>query len=140
VSEESTTPDLVELTRDALEAFASGDFDATLNLFGPDGVWDMSPLGMGTFEGRAAIRRLWEDWFGAYEEYESEVEECRDLGGGVVLAVVHQDARPTGSSGRVRQRPVFVSEWVDGVTSRTTVYYDIDEARAAAERVAEERG
>jgi ketosteroid isomerase-like protein len=140
VSEESTTPDLVELTRRGLEAFASGDFDAALNLLAPDGVWDMSPLGMGTFGGHVAIRRLWEDWFGAYEEYESELEACEELGNGVVFAVVRQDARPAGSTGRVQQWPAFVAKWVEGVAVRTTAYYDIDEARAAAERLAEERG
>ena len=99
----------------------------------------MSPLGMGTFEGHVAIRRLWEDWFGAYEEYESELEGCQDLGNGVVLAVVRQDARPAGSAGRVQQRPAFVFEWVEGMVARTTVYYDLDAGRAAAERLAESR-
>jgi ketosteroid isomerase-like protein len=138
--EESATPDLVELTRGMLEAFARGDFDAILSGFAADGVWDMSPLGMGTFEGHVAIRDLWEDWFGAYEEYESDLEECQDLGNGVVLAAVRQDARPAGSAGRVQHRPVFISEWVDGMVVQVTAYYDIEEARAAAERFAEERG
>jgi ketosteroid isomerase-like protein len=139
MSEDSTTPDLVELVRRGLEAFASGNFDAALSLFAPDGVWDMSPLGVGTFEGHVAIRSLWQEWFGAYEEYETELEQCRDLGNGVVLAVVRQDARPAGSTGRVRQRPVFVFEWVDGMAARTTVYYDVDAGLAAAGRLAESR-
>jgi hypothetical protein len=33
-----------------------------------------------------------------------------------------------------------VAEWADGLTTRVTVYTDIDEARAAAERLAQERG
>jgi ketosteroid isomerase-like protein len=138
--EEPTTPDPVELTRRGLEAFASGDFDTALNLFAPDGVWDLSPLGMGTFEGHVAIRSMWEDWFGAYEEYESEMEACEDLGNGIVFAVVRQDARPAGSTGRVRQRPVFVVEWFEGMATRTTAYYDIEQGRAAAERLAKPRG
>ena len=138
--EQSTSPDLVELTHRMLEAFVSGDFDAILNLFARDGVWDMSPLGLGTYEDQAAIRRLWRDWLGAYEEYESELEEVLDLGNGVVFTVVRQNGRPAGSAARVQQRPVFVSEWVEDMIVRVTVYYDIDEARAAAERLAESRG
>jgi hypothetical protein len=34
--------------------------------------------------------------------------------------------------------PTFY-EWVEGMIVRTTVYADIDEARAAAERLAQER-
>jgi hypothetical protein len=33
-----------------------------------------------------------------------------------------------------------VVTWIDGLIERTTNYFDIDEARAAAERLAEERG
>jgi hypothetical protein len=33
-----------------------------------------------------------------------------------------------------------VGVWVDGLIERTTNYTDIDEARADAERLAEERG
>jgi hypothetical protein len=33
-----------------------------------------------------------------------------------------------------------VSEWVEGLIVRVAVYDDVDEARAAAERLAEERG
>ena len=139
MAEESTTPDLVELTRWMLEAFGSGDFDPVLNVFAPDGVYDMSALGMGTFEGHVAIRSLWEDWYSAYEEYENELEECQDLGGGVVFAVARQDARPTGGAGRVQHRPVFISEWVEGMVVRVTVCYDTDEGRAAAERLAKSR-
>jgi hypothetical protein len=34
----------------------------------------------------------------------------------------------------------YVVTWIDGKISRFTVYPDIDEARAAAERLAESRG
>src|ERR1700680_1197417 len=139
MAEESTTPDLVELTRWMLEAFGSGDFDPVLNVFAPDGVYDMSALGMGTFEGHVAIRSLWEDWYSAYEEYENELEECQNLGGGVVFAVARQNARPTGGGGRVRKPPGFVSAWGGAMVKRVTLYYDTDEGRAAAERLVESR-
>jgi hypothetical protein len=39
----------------------------------------------------------------------------------------------------VQAREAHVTEWQDGLAVRVTVYIDVDEARAAAERVAEER-
>jgi hypothetical protein len=52
VSEESSSPDLTELNRRASESAVRGDFDAAMSSYGPDSVWDTSPLGMGTLPGR----------------------------------------------------------------------------------------
>ena len=92
-------------------------------------------------EGRDAIRSLIQDWFGAYEEWEFELEETLDRGNGVVFAAVRQHARATGTTGYVQQREGFVYVWVEGLIARLTIhpYTDIDEARAAAERLVEER-
>jgi hypothetical protein len=54
--------------------------------------------------------------------------------------VYRQHARPIGSTAPVQAREALVTEWVEGWAVRVTVYLDIDEARAAAERLAEERG
>src|SRR3954454_13277822 len=137
--EDSTTRDLVELVRSQWEAVNRRDLDALMSLCSPDGVYDPSPGGVGIFEGPAAIRGFLEDWWGAFEELRFELEEVRDLGNSVVFAVVRQDARPAGSIGHVRAREAYVYEWVDGLNARVTIYLDIDAARAAAERLAEER-
>jgi ketosteroid isomerase-like protein len=139
MSEESTTPDLVELTRRVLEAANRRDFDVLMSFFAPDAVWEGAGLGT-TFEGLAGIRGFWEDWFASYEELEVEQEEILDLGNGVVFAVLIQNARLVGGSGEVRIRYGAVSVWIEGVVVRVTNYPDPDEARAAAERLAEERG
>jgi ketosteroid isomerase-like protein len=140
MSEESTTPDLVELGRSLFEAANRRDFDAILLRYAPDAVWDMNPLGgLGTFDGHVAIRGFWEDWYASYEDLEIEPEEQLDLGNGVGFTVVIQKARPVGSSGEVRLRYALVGVWVDGLIVRLTNYADIDEAHAAAECLAEER-
>ena len=136
--EESTTPDLVELVRGFWASASRSDWDAILRFYAPDAVWDMSPLGLGTYEDEAAMRGLWDDWVGAYQELELEVEAV-DLGNEVVLAVLDQNARPVGSTGQVHARQVLVYEWGAGIVVRVTVYPDVDEARAAAEHLAEER-
>ena len=109
-----------------------------MSFFAPDAVWDMSAMGLGVFKGAAAIRGFIEDWIGAYEEYEvgrggstSAMASCsRDCAEG----------RPVGSSRQVQMRFGTVNVWDEGLIVRVTNYPDIDEARAAAERLAEERG
>jgi uncharacterized protein (TIGR02246 family) len=138
MSEESTTPDLVELVGRALEAANRRDLDAVASSFAEDATFDGRALG-DHFEGRAAIRSFIEDWFGAYEELEYGLEEVRDLGKGVVFAVVVQSGRPVGSAGHVRQREGWVFVWVGGLVARLAIS-EVDEARAAGERLAQERG
>ncbi len=140
MSEESTTPDLVELQKRLTDAPGRRDLDAIAAFYAPDGVWDMSRVGVGIFEGLAAARGFWEDWFASYEEYELEAEEIRDIGNGVGFRVLIQKGRPVDSSGEVELRYAAVSVWEDGKVVRMTQYTDIDEALAAAERLAEERG
>src|SRR5207248_4133934 len=48
-------------------------------------------------------------------------------------------ARLVGGSGEVRLRYAAVGVWADGLVVRVTNYTDVDEARAAAERLAESR-
>jgi ketosteroid isomerase-like protein len=136
--EEQTTPDLVEKVRRLVEGSNRRDFDLVCALYARDAVWDMSAVGLGAFQGREAIRGVLEDWVDAYDEFELEVEVICDLGNGVTVGVVVQCG--SGSTGWVQFRYAGVSTLVDGLIERTTNYIDIDEARAAAERLAEERG
>src|SRR5436190_14631967 len=107
MSEESTTFDLIEIVRGFWVSAARRDWDAILRFYARDAVWDMSPMGLGTYEDEAAMRGLWEDWVGAYEELDLDVEPT-DLGNGVVLASIRQNARPVGSTGRVQAHQALV--------------------------------
>ena len=135
---ERTPLDLAELVRRSAEPANSRDFDALMRSWAPNAVWDLSPMGLGTYEGEA-IRAFFEDWIGAYEEFQIEVEEVHDLGNGVSLGHIVQTGRPAGSTGSVQIRYASVGVWTDGLIERSTNYSDIDEARAAAERLARER-
>jgi ketosteroid isomerase-like protein len=139
MSEEATTPELVELVRRSYASATRRDWDAVMSLFASDAVWDLSPMGLGTYEGQAASRRFFEEWSDTFEDFEMEPEEVLDLGNGVTLAVIMQNGRPVGSDRRVRWRYAQVNVWVAGVAARLTSYTDIGEARAAAERLAAER-
>ena len=142
MSEKSTTPDLVELTRRALGAFSDRDVDRSLSIFAHDAVWDNSLIGMDVIAGITAIRRFFDEWLASYEEFEQEVVEIRDLGSGIVFSVTRHKARPFGSAAHALVREVFafVLVWVDGRVVRQTAYNDVNDARAAAERLAESRG
>ena len=135
---EETTPDLIELTDRLREAANRRDVDSMVSFFAPDAVAENAE-GMGIFEGRAAIRRLWQDWFASFEELWLAPEETLDLGNGVVFSLVMLKGRPVGSSSEVRQRTASVTVWAGGLIERVTLYLDIDQARAAAERLAQER-
>jgi len=139
--EQSTTPDLVERARRAYEAFIRRDVDGGVSFLAPDAVFEVTTLGT-TFEGVDAILGFWEEWMGVYEEFEAEIQEVVDLGAGVGFVVMAMSGRPVGSSGHVRYRIAQVSTWTDGLVVRIAGYLgtDIDQARAAAERLAEERG
>jgi ketosteroid isomerase-like protein len=137
MSEEPMTPDLVGLARRSLEAES---VDAALSFYAPDAVWDASPWGMGVFEGQAALRRFFEDWSSPYVDMEWKAEEIRNLGNQVTFAVITQRGRVVGSSGSVQLRYAAVAQWKDGLIVRNTTYTDIDEAKRAAQRLAESRG
>jgi ketosteroid isomerase-like protein len=103
MTEESTTPDLVELGRRLLDAANAGDIDAGMSFYAPKPVLDLSET-FGVFEGRAAIRGFFEDWLGSYDEMKLEFEESCDLGAGVGFAAVVLRGRPRGSAGWVQAR------------------------------------
>jgi ketosteroid isomerase-like protein len=140
--EESTTRDLLELMRTMAAAANERDFDTADRYYAPDAVWDSSRTGVGIFEGAAAIRRLFEEWRSTFEEWEIGFAEWHAMGNGVVFSLVRQAGRPVGVTGYLRQREPWVWVWVESVITSVTTYpeTDMDEARAAAERLAAERG
>jgi ketosteroid isomerase-like protein len=137
---ESTNPNLVERVSAFFEAANRRDIEARMSFLARDAVWDLSPMGMGTFEGRAAIRRFLEDWRSSFDEVWWTLEKVVDLGNGVVLAVTRQDALLADGGAPLREMWVYVLTWVEGMVARVIPYNHLDEARAAAERLARERG
>jgi SnoaL-like protein len=145
--EEPTTPDLVELTRQ-LFATPPGPWsqDAVVDTFtgpyAPDVVWESVGLGT-TFHGLAASREFLGDWLARFDGYDIDVEEILDLGNGVVFVKSGHAGRPIGSPEHVRLPPeilVNVFVWERGMITHVVSSGDTQEARAAAERLAQERG
>ena len=138
MSAESTDPDPREIALQMAEELSRGDFDAYMSHFARDAVWQSR---FGTrLEGTTAIRSYTEEFNGSVEGFRAEVLEVVDLGSGVAVSVYRQGGRLGGSSSELLEHVAFVTVFVDGLATSMTSYSDIDEARAAAERLAEERG
>jgi ketosteroid isomerase-like protein len=86
MSEESTTPGPGDLVRGFLESADRGEFGESLRFYSADAVFDMSPVGLGVYEGPEAIRRFYEDWMGAYDDSDILIEKVLALDGDIVLA------------------------------------------------------
>jgi len=138
MAEGPDTPNLVELGRQAVEATNHGEIDPLLDLYAADAVYVTE--GLGRFEGRAAIRSFIEDFRGSFDGFVFEVEEILDLGHGVIYARQVLTGRLIGGRGRVSMPSGWVVTFVDGLIVRSASYKDPDEALAAAERLAQERG
>ena len=141
MADESTTPGLVGLTRTFYETMdREWDFDALADFFAPEAVWDLSDSHLGTYEGVAAIRDFLVGYWATWEDHHHKVEEILDCGHGVLSVAIWEDGCPKGSDARVQTRHLQVFEWVQGKIVRITGYAEFDAARAAATRLAEERG
>ncbi len=134
--EESTAPDLEQLSRRLVDACNRRDFAAAAAIFSTGAVWDR---GLEVFEGRDAIRIALEEWIGVYDDYEQVLQEFRDLGSWVGFGVFLQRGRLRGSGGFLELRYANVAAWADGRIERMTSYVEIDDGRAAGERLAQER-
>jgi ketosteroid isomerase-like protein len=137
VPEESTTPDAVELARRFFAAVNRRDVDAVENFYAPDAV--LRGAEIGTIVGPAAIRSFFEDMLSRYDEFHGELEEISALGNGVGFLVTVCVARPVGSDEELQLRLASVLVGTESVIEQQTNYIDIDEGRAAAERLAAER-
>ena len=137
MSEDSTTPDPVELARSFLAAVNRRDVDAVESFYAPDAVLRSAEIG--TLVGPAAIRSFFEDILSRYDEFHGELEEIIDLGNGVGFLVTVCRGRPVGGEEEVRLRLASVLLGTESVIQGQTNYLDIDEARAAAERLAASR-
>ena len=141
-ADESATPGSVGLAQRLMEAVNARNVEAFMACFAPEAVVDLTRTAGVVNEGRDAIRRYQEDWLASFDELTYSAEEIVDFGNGVTFAIVMQSARPIGTTASVHAREAFVVVAAHGLYVHTIVYgpTEIDEARATAERLAQERG
>jgi ketosteroid isomerase-like protein len=140
MSEDSTTPDLAQAWREAMAAASAEDLDGVTANLAPDAVWVMDEVGLGPFEGVEAIRAFLREWWSLWSEHHHLVEAAEDLGHGVGFVIVREHGLMKGTEAVADARVAHVIEEVDGKVVCDTTYTDIDQARADAERLAQQRG
>jgi hypothetical protein len=128
----------LELTRRVFERASAHDYDAMMEPFGPDSVWDASPWALGAHTGVPAIRRFIERWIGSFDEWKITPLMMLDLGNGIVFAPAIQTGRTAGSPQPFRMQQASVFVWRGSTLARVTHYRDVEVARMEANRLAEE--
>jgi ketosteroid isomerase-like protein len=86
------------------------------------------------------MRGFWEEFAAMFEEFAITVETVVDLGNGIAYPSIEREGRPAGSTGVVTERMARIYERAEGRITRVITRQYLDEARAAAERLAGERG
>jgi ketosteroid isomerase-like protein len=133
MAEESRTPDLAR----GVDALRTRDIDAMMRFYAPDAV---RVGGAGSDEGHAAIRHFYEDWWNVFDDFEVDTEELCDLGHGVTFTVLLTRGRLPGSTGWIQARVATVARWAGALIESSRDYSDVERGRAAAQRLALERG
>lgn len=124
----------VEVVRAMWAAYAQGDFEASLEPYAEETVWDDTryrPDGA-VHLGRGAVVEVARTWRGAWDDYEVEAEDVLDAGGDTVAVVLRETGRGKGGGIEMTNRWGVVTTVRDGRIAHTTVYRDPDEALAAA--------
>jgi ketosteroid isomerase-like protein len=135
-STQPTTAELERLTRRTIDAYIREDFAGVTALYREDVVWDSTAIGLGVYEGREAVRTLFEDWMAAFDDFSQTLETFHHAGNGVTVAVYRQRSCPKGSTGHVEFTFALVTTWTDGLVERVVPFTDLEEARAVADQLA----
>jgi ketosteroid isomerase-like protein len=108
----------VELVYRVTAAINRRDLDAVLALSDPDIEFIPRILeveGGGSYRGHDGVRSWWENLFGVFPDFRSEVDEVRDLGD-VTVARVRLIGQGMGSDAPTEQKSWVVTEWRDKKT------------------------
>jgi hypothetical protein len=98
----------------------------------PDFVWDMTPIGLGRYEGIPAFREFFRDWVSSYDDWFMELVDSEELSDSVIVISARQGGRMRGSEQSVEFRLAQVGVWDGERLLSVTNYLELDEARAAA--------
>jgi ketosteroid isomerase-like protein len=119
----------VEIVRSAWEGYNSGDLDALIEPLDPDCEFHEDPAfpEAGVYRGPEEIRAYLSRFRELMADHSFEIEEVRDLAGGVV-ALLHERARGKASGVEVSLRPAFVHRFRGDKVVWVRAYLDRGEA------------
>lgn len=122
----------VELHQRSIDAVNDRDLSAFLALMDED-VEAVSRIVAveGGLHGHEGIRRWWDEWLGAFPDYEVEVDEIRDLGD-VTVASMRAVGHGAGSNVPFEDSVWLATRWRRGKCIWWRVLYSWEEALEAA--------
>lgn len=124
--------DLIPMWRD--DAIFAGLLEATGDRFTPDFecVFVRDDIKRSTYDGVEGLRAAWLDWLEPWASYHAGVEEVVDAGGGRVVVLTRDHARPKGASAEVDFLGAPIWTVRDGKIARIEFYFNRAEGLAAA--------
>lgn len=123
----------LELVREALLAYLSGERERALELAHPDMVSFRAPPlpDPQTYHGREGVDQMYADWTADFGEFDMEVVEYTEVGDRVVVEMLqHGTGRASGAA--VSGRFWFVFTVSEGKIARQDVYSTAEQALEAA--------
>jgi len=127
----------VQVVLDQYEAVNREDFQRAMDLYAEDVVL-IAPRVEGiqnpdTYTGKEAVGEWFGDWFRTFARgYRFEVQESRDLGGGLVFLHAKHGGRGRLSGAEVHGQNAFLYRVSDGRVTRVGFFATPDEALEAA--------
>jgi ketosteroid isomerase-like protein len=118
-----------DIVRSVYERWAKGENGA--ELFASDIEWSMPHPG-GQVKGRDQVVAFLRSFIGAWEAYEMNVEELRELDDGRVLVLFSERARGRSSGVETEEHPAALWTLRDGRVARFEAFGDRGEARRRA--------
>jgi ketosteroid isomerase-like protein len=124
----------LETTRRAIEAGNRGDIDGIMAEYGPDPMMRMPREGPnpGTHQGREAIRRFFEDFYGEWEEFVIDIVDLIE-GDQQVIGTVHWRGFSRRYGIEVSQPGAFIYSFDGGKISGVSFFQTKVQALRAAE-------
>jgi ketosteroid isomerase-like protein len=125
------SPENVEIVREHMAAYLSGDNDAALAAYDPEVEFDATvrPEG-GIYHGRAGVAEAMRVWTGTWAEWKVEVHDLIDAGDRVLM-VARESGRGKGSGVEIDQEFFGVFTLRGGKIVHWKGYLDRNEALEA---------
>jgi ketosteroid isomerase-like protein len=127
--------DPADVIRSQFAATNARDFQRAMDLYADDVVLIVEEgfLNTGVFEGKEAVGEWFGDWFRAFgQDYHFDVEELRDLGGGVCYLFASYGGSGRTSGAEVTDSRSYLYRVNDGLIDRVQFFMDRDSALSAA--------
>jgi ketosteroid isomerase-like protein len=125
----------IEVVREQFAATNERDFERAMTYYADDVVLVVEEgfLNTGTFEGREAVGEWFGDWFQAFgADYQFEILESRDLGGGLLFLRATYGGSGRTSGVEVRDQRAYLYRVRDDLITRVQLFLTTEEAMDAA--------